>query len=271
MKIKFLLLFITGTLLAGCASQNNESSSDAVADETTELGTRYSADKGGILLYEADLATEYPNAKLTLKSTIEDAVADSNLFEFEVSDYDLAIQTIGAGERNCANSGSGQHIHFIVNNEPYKAKYTASFKETLGEGTNVVLAFLSRSYHESIKSKDAFVLTEFNTTESSAGKSLDKEELLFYSRPKGNYTTKEGSRILLDFYLVNTDLSPNGNKVRATINGNEFILTKWAPYFIEGFPLGENTVRIELIDANGALVPGRFNDSGVRTFTLTEG
>ena len=65
--------------------------------------------------------------------------------------------------------------------------------------------------------------------------------------------------MMLDFYLVNCNLSPNGYKVKATINGTEFMLTKWEPYFIEGLPLGESTVKLELIDKSGKLVNSPFN------------
>jgi len=51
----------------------------------------------------------------------------------------------------CANSGKGQHIHLIIDNEPYAAKYEAEFEYDVADGTHYLLAFLSRSYHESIK------------------------------------------------------------------------------------------------------------------------
>jgi hypothetical protein len=43
------------------------------------------------------------------------------------------------------------------------------------------------------------------------------------------------------------------------------------PYFIEGLQLGEHTVRLELVDPQGQLVPGPFNDSGERSFKFLEG
>ena len=74
-------------------------------------------------------------------------------------------------------------------------------------------------------------------------------------------------RIMLDFYLVNTTLEAGGNRVRATINGTEFMLDKWLPYMMEGLPAGENTVKLELVDASGTMIPGPFN-SVTRTFTV---
>ena len=74
-------------------------------------------------------------------------------------------------------------------------------------------------------------------------------------------------KLLLDFYLVNTNISPDGNKVRATIQDTEFIIDEWAPYYIEGLPKGEITVKLELIDSNGNLIDTPFNPS-TRTVML---
>jgi hypothetical protein len=90
---------------------------------------------------------------------------------------------------------------------------------------------------------------------------------MFYSRPKGEYTGEETKRVMLDFYLVNTDLSPEGNKVRATVNGTEFMLDRWLPYAIEGLPMGEITIKLELLDSEGKVLPGPYN-SVERTITL---
>ncbi|HEX8657374.1 MAG TPA: hypothetical protein VF690_07570, partial [Hymenobacter sp.] len=87
------------------------------------------------------------------------------------------------------------------------------------------------------------------------------------SRPKDTYSGADGKRIMLDFYLVNTTLAPDGNRVRATINGSEFMLDRWMPYQMEGLPAGQNTVKLELIDAAGNLIPGPYN-SVTRTFTV---
>ena len=92
---------------------------------------------------------------------------------------------------------------------------------------------------------------------------------MFYSRPKGTYTGAATEKVMLDFFLLNTDISPSGNKVRATINGEEFMITEWAPYQIEGLPMGVTTVKLELLDASGNLVDSPFNPVE-RTVTLAE-
>ena len=92
-------------------------------------------------------------------------------------------------------------------------------------------------------------------------------EFLFYSRPKGTYKGKDTEKLLLDFYLINTTISPEGNKVKATINDTEFIITEWSPYYLQGLPKGEIKIKLELINSKGELVDSPFNPS-IRSVTL---
>ncbi|MFT6814528.1 MAG: hypothetical protein ACJAZ3_000419 [Sphingobacteriales bacterium] len=213
---------------------------------------------------------EFPTAKLGLvnpKGLVKDTTVK---FEYTVADYTLTTQTDDAEMKHCANSSKGQHIHVILNNEPYLAKYDTKFDHVLKPGPYILLSFLSRSYHESIKTKDAYVLDQFYVGEKPKDyKPADLSTAhMFYSRPKGEYTGDDTKKVLLDFFLANTDLSPDGNKVRATIMGQEFILDKWQPYFMEGLPMGEVTIKLELIDAEGNLIEGPFN-SVTRTVKLS--
>lgn len=197
---------------------------------------------------------EYANAKISLAQT--SIVDEGYEFLFNVIDYKLGLQTLKDFEYNLANSAKGQHIHFIVNNGPYSAHYENLFTKEFKDSTNVILAFLSRSYHESVKNPNAFILTQVGEKQVD----LDRE-LLFYSRPKGTYKGVDTEKLLLDFYLVNTEISKNGNKVRATIQDKEFIIDEWAPYYIEGLSKGEVKIKLELIDSSGSLIDTHFNPS----------
>ena len=70
----------------------------------------------------------------------------------------------------------------------------------------------------------------------------------------------------MDFYLINTKISSEGNKVRATIEDTEFLIDEWAPYYIEGLPMGEVSIKLELIDSNGELIKTPFNPSIRKVF-----
>ena len=214
-----------------------------------------------IKLTKLEGSPPYLNAKISTASITPDNETEY-VFSFDISNYELGAQTKNDIESQLANSAKGQHIHFIVNNGPYSAHYTNNFKKKLEKDNNVILAFLSRSYHESVKNPNAFILTQIGENKIDLNK-----EFLFYSRPKGIYKGKDTEKLLLDFYLINTTISPNGNKVKATINDAEFIITEWAPYYLEGLPKGEVKIKLELISSDGKLVDSPFNPS-VRTVIL---
>lgn len=215
-----------------------------------------------ISITKVEGSPKYENAQLMFNGATKQ-IDNHYSFSFDIDNYRLGEQTQENFKYNLANSDKGQHIHFIINNGPYFAKYTNAFTEELEEENSVVLAFLSRSYHESVKNPNAFVLTQIGKANS-----IDlSNEFLFYSRPKGTYEGEATEKLLLDFYLVNTNISPNGNKVRATIQDSKFIIDEWAPYYIEGLTKGEISIKLELIDTNGNLIVTPFNPS-TRTVTL---
>lgn len=209
---------------------------------------------------------EFPDAKLKKMR------CNLNQFEFDViSDtYKLGSQTSDAEVKMCANSGKGQHIHLIVDNKPYSAQYTSSFEYPIQDGTRHVLAFLSRSYHESIKTSDAHLAKKVHVENNSIVRMADiSDPMVFYSRPKGVYVGKDTKKVMLDFYLTNTELSENGNKVVVDINGEVHKVDKWQPYYIEGLPMGENYIKLSLVDAQGNLIKTPLNPV-TRKFTLKE-
>tara|TARA_B100000900_G_scaffold102023_1_gene84510 strand:+ start:6030 stop:6755 length:726 start_codon:yes stop_codon:yes gene_type:complete len=213
-----------------------------------------------ITITKIEGSTAYDNSKLSLK--VSQPTESGYSFSFDLENYELGVQSPRAFDYQLANSAKGQHIHFIINNGPYSAKYTTEFVHDKWDHTdsnNVILAFLSRSYHESVKNKNAYFLTQIGSGDSNK-KDLSKE-LLFYSRPKGVYKGADTERVLLDFYLVNTTLAPDGNKVRVTIQDSEFLIDEWAPFYIEGLPKGEISITLELIDSKGHLIDSPFNPS----------
>lgn len=241
---------------------------DTVAAVPTERPDVVAPANATLKLSVAPPAAAFPDASLTFDTLVPNKKSMDVKYKFTVKGFELKAQTPDATTRGCANSKDGQHIHFILNNKPYKAEYTADFTEKADPGRNIALCFLSRSYHESLKDNAAVVLRTFTMpgTDSLAAGDVTKDPTLFYSRPKGDYKKLDGDKVLLDFYLVNTDLEKDGYSVRATIDGNAWTINKWDAYFIEGMELGMHTVRLQLLDAKGDPAPGPFNDSGTREF-----
>ena len=208
----------------------------------------------------------FPDAK------IDDMAFVNGKFKFGISgdSYQLGVQTPDAGAKMCANSAQGQHIHLIVDDQPYAAKYEAEFDYEIPDGSHYLLAFLSRSYHESIKTPEASKAVKAEIKGNSIVMSEPiQQPMLFYSRPKGTYTGKaETDKVMLDFYLVNVTLGDD-HKVKADINGETHMIDSWQPYYIEGLPMGENTITLTLVDKDGNAVQAPLNPVS-RTFTLQE-
>lgn len=269
--MRTLLLFISSLMLifASCKSEAGKAVKDAA--ETAKDKVENVADKAADTA--KDLVKKYKITPFAASTAYPDAKIDkveykNGKFNFGVSNYELGAQTPDAGQKMCANSAKGQHIHLIVGTDPYAAKYTADFDYDIPDGEHHMLAFLSRSYHESIKTPTASFARKVSIKgKSIAGTANIEGPTLFYSRPKGTYIGKANTeKVMLDFYLVNAQLGDNF-KVQADINGETHLLDKWQPYYIEGLPIGENTVKLTLLDKDGKPVASPINPV-TRKFTL---
>jgi hypothetical protein len=195
----------------------------------------------------------YPDAKL------ESMDYKDGRFTFAISGetYKLGVQTPDAPTRGCANSAEGQHIHLIVDSLPYAAKYVNSFEYDVADGTHYILAFLSRSYHESLKSREAAIAVQA-VVENKSFKEVKPiaTPMLFYSRPKGTYDGADTEKVMLDYYLINPATT---YRVKATINGVDHFLDTWQPYTVEGLAAGESEIKLTLVDTAGQIVNAPLN------------
>ena len=260
MKQLLFLLFFTSLLTISCKSDKSsaEKTTSETADEIlTSTSTKYTL-------------TPFGPSKSFADAAINGMSYTNGVFDFEVAegDYVLGAQTDDANDKMCANSAQGQHIHLIIDNAPYAAKYTNKFDYEVEDGEHHMLAFLSRSYHESIKTDKAHIAKKISVEKNGITEAAPiTDPMLFYSRPKGTYSgTKETEKIMLDFYPINCNIGST-HKVIATINGEEHQITKWEPYYITGLPLGENTISLALVDMDGNKVVAPDNPVS-RTFTL---
>lgn len=257
-KLWILLVLAIGMWSCNGAGDESEATGETDTTEASEAGNRAADNsKAAMDAYKITpftASTSYPDAKLEYVSF------ENGEWTFNVSgeSYELGVQTPDADQKNCANSAEGQHIHLIIDTEPYAAKYEPSFEYTMEDGGHHVLAFLSRSYHESIKTKDAHVAFFAKVQDGNLrGTGPLEDPILFYSRPKGIYSGKDAEKIMLDYYMVNTE--GGGYTVQADINGQTFKFDEWIPRYIEGLPSGENIIRLTLLDKNGNPVNNPLN------------
>ncbi|WP_109299380.1 hypothetical protein [Aquimarina sp. AU474] len=265
--ITVVLLFFTFT---SCKKQEKNPNEEDIKNKDVEI--QVETTKPNITLENLEGSPTYADASLILDTPEDIKVTEPGemAYSFKVENYELGAQTKGSNAQDLANSGKGQHIHFILNNQPYSAHYEPSFKKEIPEGVHHLVAFLSRSFHESVKNDNSVVVRKLFVGDNPEDTfELDmKAPTLIYSRPKGEYKGTDAEQILLDFFVLNTTLSKDGHKVRATINDQEFIITEWTPKVIKGLPMGEVTIQLELLDETGVLIPGPFNKV-TRKITLT--
>lgn len=201
--------------------------------------------------------------------------------QMRVEGFPLGTMTQNDRADDVFNHPEGQSIHVMIDNQPYLSFHQAvedSFDENrdfydkimsfaipfnLQPGQHVIRAFPARSYGESLKGEGCFAAEVFYFQDQKKSDTLQvnlAKPYLTYNEPQGRYPIHKADPLLLDFYLTNCELSPDGYKVRLSIDGKvNRILTKWTPYYLYGLQKGTHKIKLELLDRDNRLVPGFFN------------
>lgn len=195
-------------------------------------------------------------------------------------------------------TGMGNHIHIILDNQPYEAYYNLGQEfelRNVSDGEHTLRVFASRPWHESYKNDGSFQMIKFtvkdggadtakpattnsgekmSNTASAEGKEMQRSNsenidpskpILTYSRPKGDYTGADADAIMIDFWLTNAKLTGDGGeyKIKYSIDGGEpMFLEKWEPIWLKGWTEGKHSVKLELVDKDGNLLEnGGFNST----------
>lgn len=290
MKKEFTIVFIFALLLGlsgiftGCKQKEAAVNEEAVEEETVEMEANTQAPEpeaepaasadNEIKIEAVPNSPEFPGAKARFSS-----LKDGDLLEdpdvsvvVDVENFELGVQTDTERAKEIMNSAQGQHAHIILDNDPYLADYESGKPFEIGvlrEGPHTLVVFPSRSYHESVKSPEAADIVNFYVGKKEGEFMLDKsKQAIIYSRPKGTYEGAGAEKIMLDFYLNNVELDPDGYKAKYTIRKKDstgevtsIILTDWTPAYVTGLTTGDYAVKLELLDSDGNTVEGAFNNT----------
>lgn len=203
----------------------------------------------------------------------------------------------------------GNHIHVILDNQPYEAYYNIDQEfelRNVADGEHTLRVFPSRPWHESYKNEGAFQIIKFvvkngggaankpATTNSgqpmsnaktastpegkdmqtSTGGAVDPAKpLLTFSRPKGEYKGADADAIMVDFWLSGTRLIAEGgeHRVRYSIDGGEAkFIEKWWPIWLSGLSDGKHSIKLELVDKDGNVVENGGYNSTTREITVVK-
>jgi hypothetical protein len=246
--VTFALLF------ASCSAGNSDNASttatSTVTPPSTQTLTVIPRPQKVLDLMKARGEQDEAKPVLKIVSPAKDAVINGSKVEVKL---DLSGDLKGYMPHKDPATGKGNHIHVILDNQPYEAYYELGQPFELRNvvaGKHTLRVFPSRPWHESYKNEGAFQMVTFTvkgggdaskpTTTNSGqtmannnsganppipreGKDVSPSEagdvdpakpLLTYSRPKGEYKGEDADPIMIDFWLSGAKLKGDGGEYR---------------------------------------------------------
>lgn len=296
-------------LLAACGTPASNSNSSQASNQITDTKPQLLSVVDTPQRVKDMMAPrgEQDAAKPTLKiiEPAANAVVNSSTVRVKL---ELAGDLKGYHPHKDPASGTGNHIHVILDNQPYEAYYEIDgppFElRNVADGEHTLRVFPSRPWHESYKNEGAFQMVKFtvkngggdakspattnsgqqmsNTAPAAEGKDMQNstagpvdptKPLLTYSRPKGEYKAAESDPIMIDFWLTNAKLKDEGGqyRIRYSVDGfKSAFIDKWGPVWLSGWPAGKYSIKLELTDINGDLVDNGGYNSTTREITIVK-
>jgi hypothetical protein len=253
----FLLVSLTiaagALLLASCSAGNDNASTTATSTATPPPTQKLNLiPRPQKIVDLMKTRGEQDEAKPILKivSPAKDATINGSVVEVKLS---LSGDLKGYTPHKDPATGKGNHIHVILDNQPYEAYYELGQPFELRNvtaGKHTLRVFPSRPWHESFKDEGAFQMVAFtvkgggdaskptttnsgqtvannnsagtppapregkDVAASTAGEVDPAKPLLTYSRPKGEYKGEDADPIMIDFWLSGAKLKGDGGEYR---------------------------------------------------------
>ena len=302
----FSLCFSAVLIFAGCQQQTENANTTATTTATPPGMQNLTVIPRPQKIVDLMKARgEQDDAKPVLKiaTPAKDATINGSTVEVKL---ELSGDLKGYMPHKDPATQKGNHIHVILDNQPYEAYYELNqpFElRNVTEGKHTLRVFASRPWHESYKNEGNFQMLEFTVkgggdaskptttkdgqtmaspTPAREGKDMARsgggnvdaaKPLLTYSRPKGEYKGEDSDPIMIDFWLSNAKLQSDGGlyRVRYSVNGGDAkFLDKWEPIWLSGWGAGKHSVKLELVDKDGNVVDNGGYNSTTRQITLTK-
>jgi len=247
-----LALGVFALLFVSCSAENPENASttatSTVTPPATQMLTVVPRPQKIIALMKARGEQDEAKPVLKVVSPGKDAVINGSTVEVKLN---LSGDLKGYMPHKDPATGKGNHIHVILDNQPYEAYYELDQPFELRNvvaGKHTLRVFPSRPWHESYKNEGAFQMVAFtvkgggdaskptttnsgqtmannnssanpaasregkDVSSSTAGEVDPAKPLLTYSRPKGEYKGEDADPIMIDFWLSNAKLKGEGGE-----------------------------------------------------------
>jgi hypothetical protein len=288
----FVLLVLPLLLIVSCNAPAENQNTTATTKETPPAVQKLTVvPRPKSVVDQMAMRGEQDQAKPTLKilSPAEHSEVDGATVQVRLA---LSGDLKGYQPHKDPATGQGNHIHVILDDNPYEAYYdlnTPFELKNVTPGKHVLRVFASRPWHESYKNDGSFQMAMFtvkgggdaskptttgsgqvmannNSSPAASPSAVEMDHskpLLTYSRPKGEYKGADADSIMIDFWLTNAKLKGDGGeyRVRYIIDDDEpQFIDKWEPIWLSGWTNGKHTVRLELIGPDGyPFKNGNFN------------
>jgi hypothetical protein len=241
-------------LFASCSAGNSDNASttatSTVTPSPTQMLTVIPRPQKILDLMKARGEQDEAKPVLKIVSPEKDAVINGSTVEVKLN---LSGDLKGYMPHKDPATGKGNHIHVILDNQPYEAYYELGQPFELRNvvaGKHTLRVFPSRPWHESYKNEGAFQMVAFtvkgggdaskptttnsgqtmannnsgasqpapregkDVSASTAGEVDPSKPLLTYSRPKGEYKGEDADPIMIDFWLTGAKLKGDGGEYR---------------------------------------------------------
>jgi hypothetical protein len=301
------LLFFAATVLAACQSADNANQNTTATTSVTppQVQKLVVSQRPAAITEAMKQRGEQDAAQPALKIIAPAHGATVNGSTVAVK-LELSGDLKGYHPMKDPATGTGNHIHIILDNQPYEAYYHIEqpFElRNVSEGKHTLRVFASRPWHESYKNPEAFALVSFTvagggdaakpTTTGDGQKVADaaarpspegkdmppsqasqidlSKPLLTFSRPKGEYKNADADAIMIDFWLTNAKLTGDGGdyRVRWSVDGEDpQFIEKWQPLWLTGWTEGAHKIELALVDKSGKVVPNGDCNENVRKITV---
>jgi len=294
MKKPLIFLLFVASIVGACGSPRpgvNSASSPSDALKTVERPRRIA----NLMATRGEQDAAAPTLKIVepaANATISGAIVKVKL--------EIAGDLKGYKPHMDMETKMGNHIHVILDNQPYEAFYNLDSEfelRNVADGEHTLRVFPSRPWHESYKNEGAFQMVKFtvknggdakkptttangNTMATPEGKDMKMslagnvdaaKPLLTFSRPKGEYKDDDANAIMIDFWLANAKLIGDGGeyRVKYTVdNGEAKFIEKWEPLWLTGWTSGRHVVALELVDREGKTVDNGGYNTTARDFMV---
>ena len=254
-SLRLLFLFTLCSLLTTACSGNADNSATTVTTTVTpppvQSLTLVPRPQAILDLMKSRGEQDEAAPALKIISPAANAVVNGSKVDVKL---DLSGDLKGYMPHKDPATGKGNHIHVILDNEPYEAYYELGqpFElRNVAEGKHTLRVFASRPWHESYKNDGSFQMVTFtvkgggdaskptttgsgekmanansapaaspatregkDVAPSKAGDVDPAKPLLTYSRPKGEYKGEDAKEIMIDFWLTNAKLKGDGGEYR---------------------------------------------------------